>query len=89
MINWKRRCLSLAKVVDRHRRDRMHNDMKLGWEIAKELINLNKIEEKAQKKFMEHWRCPDKKKWVVIYDEYLELIRQLPKLEEEEEEEDP
>ena len=76
MINWKRRCLELAEVIDRHRRDRMHSDMKLGWEMAKELIRLDKIEKKAQQKFMEHWRCPDKKKRGVLFDEYLELIRQ-------------
>ena len=88
MINWKRRCLELAEIVDRHRRDRMHSDMKLGWKMARELIELNKIEEKAHTKFMEHWHCPDKKKREIIYDEYLELIRQIPTLEEEEEEED-
>jgi len=32
------RRLELAKVVDRHRRDRMHSDMKLGWEMAKEIL---------------------------------------------------
>ncbi len=30
--------LELAKVVDRHRKDRMHSDMKLGWEMAKEIL---------------------------------------------------
>ncbi len=30
--------LELAKVVDRHRRDRMHSDMKLGWKMAKEIL---------------------------------------------------
>ncbi len=78
MINWKRRCLELAKVIDHHRKDRMHSDMKLGWEMAEDLIKQNKIEEKAQRKFMEFWRCPDRKKGEIIYDEYLELVRQLP-----------
>ena len=30
--------LELAKVVDRHRKDRMHSDMKLAWEMAKEIL---------------------------------------------------
>ena len=59
MIDWKRRALELAEVVNRHRRDRMINDMKLGWEIAEELIELGKRETKAQQKFLEDWRCPD------------------------------
>ena len=75
MIDWKRRALELAEMVNRHRRDRMINDMKLGWEIAEELIELSKREGKAQQKFMEHWRCPDKKKREKLYSEYLELIR--------------
>ena len=75
MIDWKRRALELAEVVDRHRKDRMHADMKLGWEMAKDLIELGKREGKAQKKFMEHWRCHDKKEREKLYEEYLELIR--------------
>ena len=75
MIDWKRRCLELAEVVYRHRKDRMHTDMKLGWEMAQDLIELGKRDSKAQKKFMEHWRCPDKKEREKLYAEYLELIR--------------
>ena len=33
-----KKALKLAKVVDRHRKDRMHSDMKLGWELAKEVL---------------------------------------------------
>ena len=73
MIDWKRRCLELAQVVNIHRRDRMHSDMKLGWEIAQELIELAKREDKARLKFMEYWRCADKKESVQLYAEYLEL----------------
>ena len=29
MIDWKRKALELAEMVNRHRRDRMHSDMKL------------------------------------------------------------
>ena len=75
MIDWKRRALELAEVVNRHRKDRMHADMKLGWEIAEELIELGKRESKAQLKFLEHLRCPDKKEREKLYSEYLELIR--------------
>ena len=46
MIDWKRRCLELAEVVNRHRKDRMHKDMKLGWEMAKELVEIGKREAK-------------------------------------------
>ena len=75
MIDWKHRCLTLAKVVNRHRKERMHSDMKLGWEIAQERIEFAKCEDKAQKKFMEYWRCADKKESKRLYAEYLELIR--------------
>ena len=75
MIDWKRRCLELAGVVDRHRKERMVNDKKQAWVMAQELIELGKREDKAQVKFMEYWREPDKKKARVIYDAYLELIR--------------
>ena len=75
MIDWKRRALELAEVVDRHRKDRMHADMKLGWEMAKGLIFLGKREGEARQKFMEHWRCPDKKERERLWAEYLEMIR--------------
>ena len=77
MINWKRRALELAEVVDRHRKDRMHSDMKLGWEMAQELSERGKREEKTQKKFLEYWNCSDKKKKVRLYDEYLALEENL------------
>ena len=38
MIDWKSRCLGLAEVVNRHRKDRMHSDMKLAWEMAQEIL---------------------------------------------------
>ena len=75
MIDWKRRALELAEVVNRHHKDRDLFDMYLGWEIAKEVIDLGKREGEAQQKFMEHWRCPDKKKRERLYAEYLEMIR--------------
>ena len=30
--------LVLAKVVNRHRKDRMHSDLKLGWEMAQKIL---------------------------------------------------
>ena len=75
MIDWKRRALELAEVVNRHRKDRMHADMKLGWEMAKDLIDLGELEGKARQKFLESWRCPDKKEREKLYNEYLEMIR--------------
>ena len=75
MIDWKQRALELAEMVNRHHKDRMHSDMKLGWEIAQELIEFAKCEDKAQQKFMEYWRCADKKESKRLYAEYLELIR--------------
>ncbi len=30
--------LELARVVDRHRKDRMHSDMKLAWEMAQKIL---------------------------------------------------
>ena len=74
MIGWKRRCLELTEIVNRHRKDRMHSDMKLGWEMAQELIELKKAEEKAQKLFKEWWKCKDKKKAEKLYTKYLEII---------------
>ena len=75
MIDWKRRALELAEVVNRHRKDRMHSDMLLAWNMAKDLPELGKRESEAQQKFMEHWRCPDKKEREKLYEEYLEMIR--------------
>ena len=75
MIDWEQRALELAEVVNRHRKDRMHTDMKLGWELAKELLEQGKRESKAKIKFMEHLRCPDKNERKKLYAEYLELIR--------------
>jgi len=37
-VNWKSRCLGLAKLVDRHRRDRMLKDKKKAWKMAKEIL---------------------------------------------------
>lgn len=67
MVDWKRRCLELAEMV-------VSEDMVLIY-TAMELIELGKRDEKAQKKFMEHWRCTDKKESERLYAEYLELIR--------------
>ena len=75
MIDWKHRCLALAVVVNRHCKDRMYKDMQLGWKMAQEFIELGKREDKAQEKFLEHWRCPDKDERKKLYEEYLELIR--------------
>ena len=32
--------LELAKVVNRHCKDRMHSDMKLGWEMAQKVVGV-------------------------------------------------
>ena len=44
MIDWKEKCLELAKLVDLHRRDRMITDKKKAWELAKEILDLAKKE---------------------------------------------
>ena len=75
MIDWKRRALELAEVVNRHREDRKYEDYKLAWEIAEELLEMGKREGEAQQKFLESWRCPDKKEREKLYNEYLELIK--------------
>ena len=75
MIDWKRRALELAEVVLFHRKNRAYSDMVQGWSMAQELIDMSKREGKAQKKFMESWRCPDKKERKKLYKEYLEMIR--------------
>ena len=77
MIDWRRRGLELAGVVNRHQKDRMLNDRDLGWKIAKELLRLAKIEDKAKKKFLEWYHCKDKKKYKPLYEEYLELVRSV------------
>ena len=67
MTDWKRRALELAEAIIRE-------DMVLIY-MATEVIELGKREGEAQKKFMEHWRCPDKKERERLYAEYLEMIR--------------
>jgi len=44
MIDWKQKCLELAKLVDLHRRDRMITDKKKAWKLAKEILDLAKKE---------------------------------------------
>ena len=68
MIDWKRRALELAEVVN-------HGSFLQALSMAKELLDLGKRETKAQQKFTEHWRCPDKKTREKLYSEYLEMIR--------------
>ena len=68
MIDWKRRALELAEVV-------ISEDMVLAIYTAMDLLELGKREGEAQQKFMEHWRCHDKKEREKLYSEYLELIR--------------
>lgn len=75
MINWKRRALELAKVVSCHRKDRMHVDMLQGWKLAREIIELGKKEKKAREKYLEWWKCEDKKEAVILFDEYLDLVK--------------
>ena len=75
MSDWKRRALELAEVVMFHRKNRTYGNMVQGWSVAQQLIDLGKREGKAQQKFMEHWRCPDKKEREKLYEEYLEMIR--------------
>jgi len=77
MIDWKRRGLALAVVVNRNRKDRMHSDYLLGWEMAKELVALAKIEEKANKKFLQWYRCSNKVKAEKLFEEYLKLVRKI------------
>ena len=75
MIDWKKRGLELARVIDRHRKERMVIDKVLGWTIAQEMLRLEKLENKAQKKYVEWHRCEDNKKSNELYEEYIELIR--------------
>ena len=75
MIDWKQRALELAEVIDLHRKDRMHTNMKLGWALAKGMLELAKREKKARQKFHEYWHCPDKKEAKRLYAEYLELMK--------------
>ena len=75
MIDWKRRALELANLILEYQIDSFNNEGTLVQEMAEELIELGKREGKAQKKFMEHWRCPDKKEREKLYSEYLELIK--------------
>ena len=75
MIDWKRRCLELADVVKRYRTYSFNSDIKIAEKMAQELIELGKREDKARQKFMEYWRCADKKESAQLYAEYLELIR--------------
>ena len=75
MTDWKRRALELAEVVNRHRKDRLHSDMLLAWNMAKDLPELGERETKALQKFLESWSCPDKKEREKLYSEYLEMIR--------------
>jgi len=42
MIDWHLRCIELARIVDRHHRERMLKDKKLAWNMASELIELDK-----------------------------------------------
>jgi hypothetical protein len=82
MIDWKRRGLELARVVDRYRKERLITDRKLIWEIAEILLKLEKIEAKAQAKYFEWVRCEDRKSREKIFEEYLELIRKAGMNEE-------
>jgi len=75
MIDWKRRALELAEVVDRHRKDRMVNDKKLAWEIAHNLLKQVREEDKARALFLKYWREKDKVKAQEHLQEYLEIIR--------------
>jgi hypothetical protein len=77
VIDWKRRAVELAIVVNRHEKERMLNDRNLGWELAKQMLKDAKIEERAKVKFWEWWRCSDKKKRKRLYDEYLKLVRSV------------
>lgn len=76
MINWKRCALELARIVSRHRKDRLHKDMLQGWDLAKEVIELGKKEKKAKEKYLEWWKCEDKKEAIILFDEYLELVKE-------------
>ena len=38
MTDWKSKCLELAELVDRHRRERMLVDKVKAWKLAKEIL---------------------------------------------------
>ena len=74
MINWKRRALELAETVNRYHKKKFHSDMKLAGDQARELIDLGKKEKKAREKYLEWWKCEDKKESVKLFDEYTVLV---------------
>jgi hypothetical protein len=38
LTNWKSKCLELAKLVNRHEKDRMIADKKAAWKLAREIL---------------------------------------------------
>lgn len=77
MIDWKRRGLDLAVVVNRYEKDRLIPDRKLIFKMAAEMLRLAKLEMMAKKKFLEWHLCSDNKLAEKLYEEYLELVRSI------------
>ena len=77
MIDWEKRCIELATIVDRHRKDRMHLDMLRGWAMAQKLIKIQKLQKKKVLKWQEYNSCPDRKKRDILWDEYMVLLREM------------
>jgi hypothetical protein len=38
LINWKEKCLELARLIDRHRRERMLADKLRAWKLAQKIL---------------------------------------------------
>lgn len=77
MIDWKRRGLDLAVVVNRYEKDRLIPDRKLIFKMAAEMLRLAEIEKNSKKKFLEWNRCDDPSRAQILYQEYLEIVRSV------------
>lgn len=77
MIDWEKRCIELAEIVNRHRKDRMHVDMHLAWKMATKLLKVQKIQQLKILKWKEYNSCPDRKKRDKLWDEYMDLVRAM------------
>ncbi len=77
MIDWKKECIKLAEIIDRHRKDRMHPDMLEGWALAEKLVRVKKLEERKRKKFQEYSNCAQGRKRKHLWKEYTDLTRKM------------
>jgi hypothetical protein len=41
-VDWECKCMELAKIVDKHRRERMLEDKKAAWKLAREILDLRR-----------------------------------------------